>query len=149
MDKLEKKVKEFIHNSPVVEELKGEVAVLKFEIDYLMQKENEDLSTEIKRIFLDNLKVKVENQDIEECYRVGRKTGQKTRGVLVTFTSLRIKQDIYHRKKMLKGTKLVLKEDLTENRLKLMEAAIDKTSLRSSGRIWAIFSSLRKKEDSH
>nr|CAI5856793.1 unnamed protein product [Callosobruchus analis] len=121
MDKLEKKI---------VEVLKGEVAVLKSEnvrIFNLPEKKNEDLSTEIKRIFLDNLKLKVENHDIEECYRVGRKTDQKTRGVLVRFASLRIK----HRKKMLKGTKLVLKEDLTENRLKMMEAAIDKTSLRS------------------
>nr|CAI5844495.1 unnamed protein product [Callosobruchus analis] len=90
MYRLEKKVKECIHNSPVVEELKGEVAVLKSENDYLMrkfdeydqrlrknnvrifnlpEKENEDLSTEIKRIFLDNLKLKgwKKNRYVKGC----------------------------------------------------------------------------------
>nr|CAI5867311.1 unnamed protein product [Callosobruchus analis] len=36
----------------------------------LPEKDNKDLRTEMKRIFLDNLKLKVENQDREECYRV-------------------------------------------------------------------------------
>nr|CAH7752836.1 unnamed protein product [Callosobruchus chinensis] len=35
---------------------------------------------------------------------------------------------------MLKGSEIIIKEDLTENRLRLMEAAIDKTTFRS---VWS------------
>nr|CAI5849925.1 unnamed protein product [Callosobruchus analis] len=35
---------------------------------------------------------------------------------------------------MLKGSGMVIKEDLTESRLKLMEAAIEKTSLK---KVWS------------
>nr|CAI5833035.1 unnamed protein product [Callosobruchus analis] len=39
--------------------------------------------------------------------------------------------NIYSGKKMLKDTGLVVKEDLTNNRLKLFECAIEKASFRS------------------
>nr|CAI5854777.1 unnamed protein product [Callosobruchus analis] len=43
-------------------------------------------------------------------------------------------QNIFNNKKMLKGSGIVVKEDLTDNRLKLMQAAIEKISLKG---VWS------------
>nr|CAH7749740.1 unnamed protein product [Callosobruchus chinensis] len=59
----------------------------------------------------------------------------RTRGVLLKLSRPSLKQAIYNKKKLLKGSGIVIKEDLTENRMKLLEAAIEKTSLKSDGRI--------------
>nr|CAH7754393.1 unnamed protein product [Callosobruchus chinensis] len=55
----------------------------------------------------------------------------RTRGVLLKLSRPLLKQAIYNKKKLLKGSGIVIKEDLTENRMKLLEAAIEKTSLKS------------------
>nr|CAI5842932.1 unnamed protein product [Callosobruchus analis] len=59
------------------------------------------------------------------------KVAKSTRGVLVKPKSLYIKDKIYNSKRLLKGTGVVIKEDLAEAQLKLMETAIKKTSLRN------------------
>nr|CAI5852341.1 unnamed protein product [Callosobruchus analis] len=81
-----------------------------------------------------HLGIKLSDRDILTCYRNGKKTNNKHRGVLVRFHSINTKQLIYDKKKLLKDTGLVIKEDLTEKRVKLMEAAVDKTSLK---RVWS------------
>nr|CAH7716230.1 unnamed protein product [Callosobruchus chinensis] len=60
----------------------------------------------------------------------------RTRGVLLKLSRPSLKQAIYNKKKLLKGSGIVIKEDLTENRMKLLEAAIrvEKTSLKS---VWS------------
>nr|CAI5817926.1 unnamed protein product [Callosobruchus analis] len=66
--------------------------------------------------------------------RVGKKLTNTPRGILVKFLKPNIKRNIYKNKKMLKGSGVVIKEDLTENRLKLMDAVIERTTLRS---VWS------------
>nr|CAI5831854.1 unnamed protein product [Callosobruchus analis] len=70
--------------------------------------------------------------EIIACYRTGKKNRNNSRAILLKLTNNHIKQEIYNTK--LKGSGIIIKEDLTENRLRLMEAAIDKTTLRS---VWS------------
>nr|CAI5844610.1 unnamed protein product [Callosobruchus analis] len=64
----------------------------------------------------------------------------------------RLNNRVYNSKKRLKGTGVVMKEDLTENKMKLMEAAIEKTSLRdvwsSMGNVFAMKNNVRHLIDS-
>nr|CAH7748840.1 unnamed protein product [Callosobruchus chinensis] len=62
----------------------------------------------------------------------GRSKGP--RGVLVKLKKCIHQSRVYSCKRLLKGTGVVIKEDLGEAKLKLMEAAIKKTSLRS---VWS------------
>nr|CAH7738398.1 unnamed protein product [Callosobruchus chinensis] len=66
----------------------------------------------------------------------------KPRGILMRLTSIHKKQEIFNKKKNLKDSGMVLKEDLTDHRLKLMEAAVEKTALRNvwsyNGRIFVM-----------
>nr|CAI5832978.1 unnamed protein product [Callosobruchus analis] len=66
----------------------------------------------------------------------------RPRGILLKLTSILKKQEIFNKKKNLKGSGIVLEEDLTDHRLKLMEEAVEKTSLKSvwsyNGRVYVM-----------
>nr|CAI5827692.1 unnamed protein product [Callosobruchus analis] len=149
---LEQKVKD---NSAVILELKDEANMLKYENEALSQKYDqldqftrsnnirifrlkekpqEDVTTEVINLLTSHLGVTINADDIYSCMRVGKKLNNTPRGILVKFLKPNIKRNIYKNKKMLKGSGVVIKEDLTENRLKLMDAAIERTTLRS---VWS------------
>nr|CAI5831867.1 unnamed protein product [Callosobruchus analis] len=90
------------------------------------------------RIF--NLK---EANDFEVCHRVGRKEEGKNRGVFIKITSIEKRNLIYAKKKHLKGTGVVVREDLTSLRAELLRKAIEKIGLRNvwteNGKIFSIF----------
>nr|CAI5858773.1 unnamed protein product [Callosobruchus analis] len=91
-------------------------------------------------------------EDIVFCKRIGKMRQGKTRGILLKLANTKLKQRVYNSKKRLKGTGVVMKEDLTENKMKLMEAAIEKTSLRdvwsSMGNVFAMKNNVRHLIDS-
>nr|CAI5826209.1 unnamed protein product [Callosobruchus analis] len=78
--------------------------------------------------------VSIRQEEIVDCRRLGRKHDGKPRAIILKLTNLAKKQNIYNKKKMLRGTNICIKEDLTDTKLKLMEAAIEATSLRS---VWS------------
>nr|CAH7749704.1 unnamed protein product [Callosobruchus chinensis] len=156
MNDLEKKIEDIISsNSTVVNDLKEETSMLRAEndqlqkkIDFLDQecrmnnlrifnlpeKEHENLAEEVIHLVSSRLGMSIKQEEILDCRRLGRKRDGKPRGIILKLTTLTKKQNIYNKKKMLRGTNICIKEDLTESKLKLMEAAIEKTSLRS---VWS------------
>nr|CAI5822016.1 unnamed protein product [Callosobruchus analis] len=91
----------------------------------------ENLTTRVITTIESRLQIKISNEDIISCTRVGKILQNRTRGVLLKLSRPSLKQAIYNKKKLLKGSGIVIKEDLTENRRKLLEAAIEKASLKS------------------
>nr|CAI5843330.1 unnamed protein product [Callosobruchus analis] len=160
-------------NSTVIADIKEEMAIMKTENDYLMKKfdqldqqsrlnnvrifslkeqAGEDLEAEIIRLFDSKLGIQIKMEDIVFCKRIGKMRQGKTRGILLKLANTKLKQRVYNSKKRLKGTGVVMKEDLTENKMKLMEAAIEKTSLRdvwsSMGNVFAMKNNVRHLIDS-
>lgn len=86
---------------------------------------------EIKRILLSNLNKKVEESDIDLCYRVGRKNNDKPQAILLKLSSA-IRNQIFSKKKLLKGSKVVITEDLTPTRVDLQNLAIAKLGLKNA-----------------
>nr|CAH7753484.1 unnamed protein product [Callosobruchus chinensis] len=96
---------------------------------------NENLPQVMIQLFHTRLGIKVGMEDIITCTRIGkRQPNNRPRGVFIKFSSTSIRHNIFNNKKMLKGSGIVVKEDLTDNRLKLMEAAIERASLK---RVWS------------
>lgn len=75
------------------------------------------------------------NTDIIAAYRVGQKSNNRPRYNVVTFRDNKLKMDIYNKKKMLKGTKIVIKEDLTVDRLKIVKEASEKHGFKN---VWTV-----------
>lgn len=74
------------------------------------------------------------DDDILLCYRIGKKQENKHRGILVKLKDTSTKQCIYTKKRLLKGTGIVIKEDLTNTRLKMMNKAIEKVGIKN---VWS------------
>nr|CAI5835721.1 unnamed protein product [Callosobruchus analis] len=78
------------------------------------ESEQQDLVEEVTEVCDKHLGIKLGDRDILTYYRIGKKTNNKPRGLLVRFHSINTKQLICDKKKLLKGTGLVIKEGLTE-----------------------------------
>ncbi|CAH1116388.1 unnamed protein product [Phaedon cochleariae] len=156
---IEKKIsemnKKFAVDSTVIKELKEETSLLESENEYLSlkydeidqrarsqnlrifelnERQQENLSEIVVELFESRLAIKITKEDILMCTRVEKIQADRPRCILLNLNSSSMKQRIFSKKKMFKGMSIVLKEDLTENRLELMKAAIEKTSLRS---VWS------------
>nr|CAI5817529.1 unnamed protein product [Callosobruchus analis] len=118
---LEKKLAD---NSAVNVELKEETALLRYENECLSQKYDDiEQASRINNLRIFQVKKKPQEKLAEEV-------NNKPRGILLKLTNIHKKQDIFNKKKNFKGTGIDIKEDLTDLRLKIMEAAIEKTSLK-------------------
>nr|CAH7737413.1 unnamed protein product [Callosobruchus chinensis] len=94
----------------------------------------ENLTEKVYDIFTNKMKVEVNKSEIIAAYRVGRKLDDKPRQILVTFQDNAIKMLTYNRKRLLKGSNIVIKEDLTVLRLNMMNAASEKYGYRN---VWS------------
>lgn len=96
--------------------------------------ENENTSNIVKELFTNKLKTSV-NNEIVAAYRVGKTNNNRPRHIVVTFNDTKIRNTIYNSKKLLKGTSIVMKEDLTVERLKLVKEASDKYGFKN---VWTL-----------
>lgn len=71
-------------------------------------------------LFSDKLKVRVPLEEIDICHRLREREGQH-RPILVKFCRKSTKNLIYSVKKLLKGTRIVIREDLTSKRMLMIK----------------------------
>ncbi|CAH1173898.1 unnamed protein product [Phaedon cochleariae] len=86
------------------------------------------------QIFNSNMNLKIKKSDIGSCYRLGKPNGKKTRPLLVHFFDGYVRQTIFSNKKCLKGTKYVIKEDLTKEQSTLFKLVMQKAG--KDGKVW-------------
>lgn len=84
----------------------------------------EDVFSQVKNIFTDKLNIPV-TDEIASVYRFGKKNKEKSRHIIVSFKEVNFKNIIIGKKKLLKGTRIIMKEDLTNERWKLVRESSD------------------------
>lgn len=94
------------------------------------EKSNEVTKIEIMKLLKTKMKIHIKAEDIGTCYRVETKENQERRGIYLKLNSLPIKQIMYAKKKILKGTRIVIKEDLTKTRLDLVNQVTEKIGVK-------------------
>lgn len=73
--------------------------------------------------------VNLDVSDIDRSHRVGRKETGKPRPIIVKFVSYRKRSELFQSKRLLKGSGFTLREDLTKQRLHLLNECIQKYGL--------------------
>ncbi|CAH1155050.1 unnamed protein product [Phaedon cochleariae] len=106
----------------------------------LNESEKENSAEVILKFCEIKLGVHLENYHIENCYRLGDRQRNKARPLYVKFSSLYHRNKVFNNKKRLKGTGVVIREDLTTEELKLLKACLHKTG--SNGKVWTNFGSI-------
>lgn len=87
------------------------------------ESEGEQLVSTITNIVNITLKVKCTVTDISNIYRVGKPSNEKSRAILVEFVSYLKRNEIINARKLLKNTGIIMYEDLTGKRYKLLQLA--------------------------
>lgn len=80
------------------------------------------------------LKLNLLPSDIESCYRVGKNIGSKTRDIKMKFYKNYHKNLVYGSKKMFKGTRVIVREDLSPELSNILKLVIGKAG--AAGKVW-------------
>lgn len=99
----------------------------------------------IMEIISNKLGIKIKETKIESCFRVGKLEKDKVRPILVIFSRIDVKQNVFGNKKKLKGTKVVIREDLTNGKLRIFKIALKQ--MEKKGLVWTNNCSIYAKYD--
>lgn len=162
-DKVEQKLK-FKETQQKVQELQKEIELLKknnkhlqgdvellqqhikrksIRIHGLPESIDENIHGKVINVFKEKLKVSVAQEDLENCFRIGRNQNGK-RTVLVTFSQQNMKLKILQNRKALKGTGITIAEDMTLAKYTLLKMAMEKFGRHN---VWYYGGNIRVKVD--
>lgn len=87
----------------------------------LKEEPNEKLSDVIISLGV-KMNITISNNDLSNCYRL-KENENGIKPIIVSFTNRRVRDQLFNNKKKLKGSKIVIQEDLTTVRLVLLKRA--------------------------
>lgn len=91
----------------------------------LQETKGEVVLDKVLDVFNNNMKICITEENIDRCHRIGR-PGSTPRSIIVKFKSYKYKETIMKNKKNLKGTKVIITEDLTKRRYEVLKQAQQK-----------------------
>lgn len=94
-----------------------------------IKEENDEDTDEIALKVAKDIGVDLSVTDIDRSHRVGRKNEDRPRPIIVKFCSYRQRHKMYQNKKLLKGSGVTLREDLTRARHNLLKDCISRYGL--------------------
>lgn len=91
----------------------------------LPEEAKEDTEKMVIGLCNDKLGIRILPTDIDSCYRLKHREGS-ARPIIVRFCRRTIKNQVFNAKKKLKGSKIVIREDLTRRRAALIKRLVQK-----------------------
>lgn len=105
-------------------------------INGVKETRNENTKKVMITIIKEKIGVDIKEKYIEKCYRLGKPVNNRNRPIVVYFSRLDVKQNVYNNKKKLKGTGIVIREDLCPGKLKIIKMALEKIG--DNAELWTI-----------
>ncbi|KAK9877344.1 hypothetical protein WA026_017738 [Henosepilachna vigintioctopunctata] len=98
----------------------------------LREETDENLSKRVQETL--SKKMKIREISIENCYRmkIRSNNGQKPRPLVIQFTSIKTRNEVFHKKKLLKGSVLVITEELTKSNYELLQLGNGKVGMKDA-----------------
>lgn len=93
---------------------------------------NESTDVVVQKLCQEKLGVTLNPTAIDRCHRLGRHNSDKCRPIIIKFTRYYDRASVYKSKSKLKGTGIVIREDLTQIRLDILNASKQKFGLRNT-----------------
>ncbi|XP_074028833.1 uncharacterized protein [Leptinotarsa decemlineata] len=101
----------------------------------VQESDNENCMDTILGIINNKLNIRLDLMSIDNCFRMKIPDRNNIKPIMTQFSTVSIKQLVYNKKKLLKGTGMVIREDLSPETLKLFKAAVEK--IKKNGRLWS------------
>nr|CAI5866131.1 unnamed protein product [Callosobruchus analis] len=122
-----------------VEWLQQHIRRKSFRVFGLEETQGESALEQLRTLCREKLKTYIAAEDIENCFWTGRSRNGK-RAVLFTVNSHDLKFKLLESRKLLRGTKITLSEDMTPTRYQLYKAAVQKYDRQKAwfydGKVW-------------
>lgn len=100
------------------------------------EKQRENTNNLVWEIIHNNMKLtNIRMEDIEKIHRIGvSKSAGKPRAILVSFVNHSIREAVYKHKSKLRGTKIIIQEDLPVERLEIYKKACEEFNYKN---VWS------------
>lgn len=92
----------------------------------VLEQPKEQIVNVVMQLINSRLAVKVSEEDLEECFRIGKSHDGKPRAIYIRLTTSYLRRQIYKHKSGLKGSKAYLREQLTGSDQSLVKLAVSK-----------------------
>lgn len=92
----------------------------------ISENDNEDVAKLINEFVFKKIDIDMDINCIERCHRVGKKSDTGVRAIIVSFVSWKYRSKIFRGKSRLKGTKITIREDLTQVRINEMKVLVER-----------------------
>lgn len=98
------------------------------------EKPNENIAEVIVDLAKSQLKLDLSPSSIDRCHRLGKLENSKSqsRSIIVKFTSYATREQFIKSRRLLKGTRIVIKEDLTKANLSLLSITKEHPKVKSA-----------------
>lgn len=101
----------------------------------MIEQEAEEIMEKVCGVIGSKLMLKITTDDVDQIYRVGKKSANTTRPIIVKFTNVKTRNQVLKSRKMLKNTGIVMAEDLSRDRYFLLKEAVQKLGSRN---VWTM-----------
>ncbi|KAG5897412.1 hypothetical protein JTB14_032104 [Gonioctena quinquepunctata] len=106
----------------------------------VQENDNEDCMNTILEITNNKLNIRLDVNSIDHCFRMKVPDKNNIKPIMVQFSTVFVKQLVYSKKKLLKGTGMIIREDLSPEIQKLLKAVVDK--IKKNGRAWSNYGNI-------
>ncbi|KAG5880018.1 hypothetical protein JTB14_037407 [Gonioctena quinquepunctata] len=106
----------------------------------VQENDNEDCMNTILEITNNKLNIRLDVNSIDHCFRMKVLDKNNIKPIMVQFSTVFVKQLVYSKKKLLKGTGMIIREDLSPEIQKLLKAVVDK--IKKNGRAWSNYGNI-------
>lgn len=86
----------------------------------------EDVEQKVRDVIKKKLNIALEDCAVERCHRIGKLIRDKPRPIIIKFLSYKQRNLVFRNKKLLKGSSVVIREDLCSGRLGVYKEAVKK-----------------------
>lgn len=97
------------------------------------EQDGEDVEKKVTDILNNKLKITLPDLAVERTHRTGKRilSAHKHRPIIVKFSNYKFKNEVYNQKRALKGSGIVIREDLTKLRVGTLQHAAKKYGYRN------------------
>lgn len=89
------------------------------------ESQNEKTDEVVAKVFKDKLNISLPNDAIDRSHRLVRPKSGKSRPIIVKFTRYNVRESVFLKKRLLKCTGMVVREDLTKYNLDVFNKAVE------------------------
>lgn len=129
---LEQENKKLVNKLNIIDQ---EIRHTNIRIYGIPEEKNEDTEKKVLDVFNKKLKLNISSLNIDKVHRIGKLPSKKNRAIMVSLTTHKVKKIIIKDRKLLKGSGIIIAEDMAQDKHQILKEAVEKIGKKQ---VWAL-----------